>query len=78
MRIAHVLQLATDAKMTQIYIATEIFYVRNQISHEMDIDFTQTNRSRCPRRRDKMISYTNELLKIGKAFLEHVDRKLTN
>ncbi len=53
-----------------------IFHVRNQISHEMDIDFEQTNRSRRPRRRDEMISFTNELFKIGKTFLEQVDKKL--
>ena len=53
-----------------------IFNVRNQISHEVDIDFDQPNRSRHPRKRDEMISFTNELFRIGKTFLEQVDKKL--
>lgn len=53
-----------------------IFNVRNQISHEMDIDFDQPNRSRHPRKRDEMIFFTNELFRIAKTFLEQVDTKL--
>jgi hypothetical protein len=54
----------------------KIFIVRNQIGHEMDIDFSQTNRSRRPRARDKMIEYATELLRIAAAFLVEVDSKL--
>jgi hypothetical protein len=77
LRIGAYFNIASGDITTDVDKLKQIFRVRNQISHEMDIDFTQSNRSRRPRRRDKMISYTNDLLKIGKAFLEHVDRKLT-
>ncbi len=54
----------------------DIFGIRNQISHEMDIDFTQPNRHRRPRGRDDMIGYTNTVFKVAKVFLEKVDGKL--
>ena len=55
----------------------KIFEVRNQIVHEMDVDFTQTNRSRRPRRKDDMIKHTTELLRIGGVLLEKIDNMLS-
>lgn len=55
---------------------TEIFSARNQIVHEMDIDFSQINRTRRPRAKDIMTDHTNEVFKISVAFVSHVDRKL--
>lgn len=54
----------------------QIFTVRNQIVHEMDIDFSPTNRNRRSRTRSKMVVDTNEIFKVSKVFLEEVDHKL--
>ena len=51
----------------------EIFRARNQIAHEMDVDFDQPNRNRRPRRRRQMIDYTNELLRIANVVLVRID-----
>ncbi len=53
-----------------------IFTVRNQIVHEMDIDFSPTNRNRRSRTKKNMVAATNEIFKVSKAFLEEVDHKL--
>lgn len=55
----------------------EVFDVRNRISHEMDIDFSQSNRNRFPRRKNDMINYTNCLLHVADNFLYAADKKLT-
>jgi hypothetical protein len=54
----------------------EVFGVRNEIGHEMDIDFSQPNRSRRPRAKNKMVAYTTELFRVAEAFLSEVDKKL--
>lgn len=53
-----------------------IFKARNEIAHEMDIDFSQTNRNRRPRARDKMIEYTNYVFNTAEIFLRAVEKKL--
>lgn len=53
-----------------------IFKIRNQISHEMDIDFKQLNRNRRPRGRDDMIKCTNSIFSLSNIFLDMVDKKL--
>ena len=53
-----------------------IFRVRNEISHEMDIDFVQSTRNRRQRKRKEMYDYTNEIFRISEAFLKEVDNKL--
>jgi hypothetical protein len=53
-----------------------IFKIRNEIAHEMDIDFTQPNRNRHPRARDNMIDDVNVIFNVAKAFLEKTDQKL--
>lgn len=55
---------------------TEIFRARNQIIHEMDIDFAQPRRNRRPRRKETMVKYTNEILKISSAFLKEVIERI--
>jgi hypothetical protein len=54
----------------------EVFKVRNEIGHEMDIDFSQPNRSRRPRAKQKMVAYTDEIFRAAAAFLAEVDLKL--
>lgn len=53
-----------------------IFNARNQIAHEMDIDFDQPTRNRRSRRRADMVKYTNEVFRIAEVFLKKVDSKL--
>ena len=50
-----------------------IFRARNEIVHEMDIDFTHVNRNRRSRRRDDMLTYADELFRISDAVLSRVD-----
>lgn len=54
----------------------KVFKVRNKISHEMDIDFKQPRRNRCPRGKEEMIEYTNILLDVAVNFLCIVENKL--
>ena len=53
----------------------EIFKIRNQIAHEMDVDFNQPNRSLRPRQKQMMIDYTNEIFRIANSFLVGVEKK---
>lgn len=56
----------------------KIFEARNQIAHEMDVDFSQwkTSTFRRPRSKKTMISYTTELFRIGEVFLSEVDARI--
>ena len=64
-------QICDDPKTLSL-----IFRARNEISHEMDIDFRQPNRSRRPRAKATMVAYANELFKIAQILLSEVDRKI--
>lgn len=55
-----------------------IFQARNQIIHEMDIDFTAARRNRFQRKIEDMIQKTNELLRIAEVITEKVQAKLPN
>jgi hypothetical protein len=61
-------KLTTDLKLLQA-----IFEARNQIAHEMDIDFKQRNRSRHSRKKEDMIGLTNEVFRISRQCLSEVD-----
>lgn len=63
-------RLSKDPKQLQ---AT--FSVRNQIVHEMDVDFDRPNRNRCPRTRADMIAHTNRVFAVAKVFLSGVSAK---
>jgi hypothetical protein len=54
----------------------KIFIVRNQIAHEMDIDLTQSNRKRRPRKRDEMAKYASQILEVATNFYNAVSKKL--
>lgn len=54
----------------------EIFNARNEIVHEMDVDFAQPRRNRRPRNRDPMTDYTNEVFRLTGRFLAEVDGKI--
>jgi hypothetical protein len=75
LKVASYFNIPSERITKDIAQLKNIFLIRNQIGHEMDIDFSQTNRSRRPRARDKMIEYATELLRIAAAFLAEVDAK---
>ncbi len=56
----------------------EVFHRRNQVIHEMDIDFKQKNRNRYPRRKEDMISLTRTLLEASNNILNSVAKQLTD
>jgi len=76
LKIASYFNIPSNELTNDFNLLREIFDVRNQIVHEMDIDFYRSNRSRRTRRRDDMVKYTNEILRVAKVFLEKADRKL--
>ena len=56
----------------------EIFSVRNQIVHEMDIDFDRPNRNRRPRKVRDMKAKTTAVFEMAQRFLVAVDAHLTS
>lgn len=55
---------------------TLIFSARNQIAHEMDVDFSQPNRSRRPRAKAVMHKFANEIFETAENLLIEVEKKL--
>jgi hypothetical protein len=53
-----------------------VFQMRNQISHEMDVDLNQTSGNRRPRTQEQMIEATTMLFRISENFLKEVDSRL--
>ena len=78
LRVAAAFNIESKSIVQSPQSLKEIFDARNQISHEMDVDFNQPNRSRRSRRKDVMIGYTNEIFRIALAFLLEVESKLTS
>jgi hypothetical protein len=54
-----------------------IFRRRNQMAHEMDVDFEQSNRSRRSRAKQAMVDDTNTLFLVAQKFLSEVDLRVT-
>ena len=55
----------------------DIFKVRNEIAHELDIDLTLRNRSRFQRRKGIMLDYTNDIFRVSNNFIKEVDKKIS-
>lgn len=53
----------------------KIFQVRNQIVHEMDVNFAAVNRNRRSRAKGTMVKYTNEIFRVAADLLAAVDGK---
>jgi len=53
-----------------------IFQCRNQISHELDVDFEQESRYRRPRQKETMIEYTKDVLELANNILLEIDDAL--
>ena len=56
--------------------ARKIFVARNQIVHEMDIDFDRPNRNRRPRKLADMKTNTQALFEVAHQFLTEVNSRL--
>ena len=54
----------------------EIFDCRNQIVHDMDIDFVRGWRNRVPRNQQTIQDYSRELLEVGDRILQQLSKKL--
>lgn len=76
LKVAAYFNIPSERISQDIRLLKEIFSVRNQIGHEMDIDFSQSNRSRRPRAKEKMVKFARELLDVAAKFLAEVDCRL--
>lgn len=76
LRVASYFDIPSAALATDPRQLDRIFRARNEIVHEMEVDFAQTNRNRRPRRKAGMIDHTTEILRVANAFLIEVDRRL--
>ncbi len=76
LRAASYFDIPSAALATDLGQLDRIFRARNEIVHEMDVDFAQTNRNRRPRGKAVMIGHTTEILRLANAFLTEVDRGL--
>ncbi len=77
LRVASYFDIPSAALATDLKLLDRIFGARNEIVHEMDVDFSQTNRNRRPRHKAVMIGHTTEILRLANAFLTEVDRGLS-
>lgn len=75
-RVASFFNIPSKELIDDPKVLKNVFKIRNQISHEMDIDFSQRNRNRRPRARDDMIQHTNTVFKAANIFLDEVNKKL--
>ncbi|OJU33966.1 MAG: hypothetical protein BGN99_28110 [Alphaproteobacteria bacterium 65-37] len=75
-RVAAAFDIATSVICPDIKAFKDVFKVRNQIIHEMDVAFDQSNRTRRPRKHADMVSFTNTLFDVSARFLSAADQKL--
>lgn len=76
LRTASFFDIPSNELVTDFTLLDKIFFARNQIIHEMDVDFGARNRNRRSRSRNIMYEYANELFRIGHAFLYAVNNRL--
>jgi hypothetical protein len=76
LRVASHFAITRDEIMPDPKLIREIFAARNEITHEMDIDFEQPNRSRRPRRLADMTRYVNQLFRVSSLFVSAVAKKI--
>lgn len=53
-----------------------VFAARNQIIHEMDVDFAQVNRNRRPRKKKDMVGATDSIFAVSEKLLAAVDGRI--
>ena len=67
--------LATQL-MPKPAVYDEVFRARNQIAHEMDINFNQPRRNRTPRNKTATVAQARNVLDFAARLLDAVDQKL--
>lgn len=77
MRVGAYFDIASSKLVPDRRALQEIFAARNQIVHEMDVDFAQVNRNRRSRRLSTMTTATNDLFEIASTLLGEVDVRIT-
>ena len=79
MQTARGFNIAEDTITIHKQSLREVFKIRNQISHDMDIKFEGSpgKSNRRPRRRNDMVAHANLLLTVSVNFLQAVDAKLS-
>ncbi len=68
--------IIADELMSDFKKVDQVFEIRNRISHDMDIDFNQSNRRRFPRKREDMVGNTNLLLEIADKFFVAIEKRV--
>lgn len=76
LKVAAFFNIPSAQLSTNFRLLDEIFEARNQIAHEMDIDFRQARKNRRSRRQDQMIGYASEIFRLANAFIRQVENKL--
>lgn len=75
-RVGSYFDIPSPALIPEPEVTRNVFSVRNQIIHEMDIDFADSNKSRRSRRYADMAAHTQELFNVASRFLTAVDTQL--
>jgi hypothetical protein len=68
-RLAAYFDIPTSDLIADRVLLNEIFETRNQIAHELDVDFSQEGGHRQRRDREQMLRYTTELFRIAEVCL---------
>ncbi len=76
LRAGSFFDLPSDELVDDMEQFDHIFRVRNEIVHEMDIDFSQPRRNRTPRSKEEMVKCTKAVLVCAAKLLAGVDSKL--
>lgn len=78
LRAAAHFDIPSKALCSDLDALHKTFQMRNEIAHEMDIDFAHPNRNRFSRRKADMVSGANTLFSVSDAFLREVDSRLSS
>ena len=76
LKVGSYFDIRTEDIIPDIPAARKIFSARNQIVHEMDIDFARPNRNRRSRQYSDMGANTQALFEVALCFLTEVNRRL--
>ena len=76
LRVGSFFDIPSEDLIPEPTVARGIFYARNQIVHEMDIDFARSDRNRRVREYPDMAAHTQALFEIAHRFLTEVNARL--